>query len=147
MATFVFNGRSRRLDVAYYCLASGLFSGLGRSLARHFLPSDSAAIAGVAFGALLSLPLFGLFVRRLHDFGRSGWLVLLLPPLLAIDVYQHLRVVFHPFDPSWPDPGTWQLALLPVALLMFAVMAKPGDVGANCYGPDPRLDRDEPAVA
>ena len=57
------------------------------------------------------LPSISVIVRRLHDTGRSGWWV-------------------------------WINMILLVGNLIFLwFMLKPGDRGANAYGPDPITDQ------
>jgi uncharacterized membrane protein YhaH (DUF805 family) len=56
-------------------------------------------------------------------------------------------VNFHAFDPAWPGLGWWQLAVLTAVLLSMVFMFMPGDDGDNRFGPDPRLEEQEPSVA
>lgn len=142
--TFVFRGRSRRLDIGYYWIASMAAVGALEAVVRVWLDWDSEMIARMAIGFVAVVPFFALFARRLHDQGRSAWWTLILPVLGAANVYKSIRVNFHAFDPAWPELGIWNPGLLILALLSLAFMIQPGDVGANRYGPDPRLTEPEP---
>ena len=76
-----FQGRARRSEYWYFCLFSGLVSGVLGYL------SELAGIFGV-LASLASLALFlpglGAGVRRLHDIGKSGWAILIaLVPLVG----------------------------------------------------------------
>jgi uncharacterized membrane protein YhaH (DUF805 family) len=142
--TFVFAGRSRRLDLGHYWIASMLVAVVSGLAVEPGLDPVSAMTVSKAIELALVIPFFALFARRLHDQGRSAWWTLALPPLAAANIYDHLRVNFHAFDPAWPDLGMWKLLLLPVVLGSLAVMVFPGHVGANRYGGDPRLDEREP---
>jgi uncharacterized membrane protein YhaH (DUF805 family) len=59
------------------------------------------------YGLAVLLPTLGVYIRRLHDTGRSGWWVLLIfVPLIGY-------------------------------LILLVLMALPGDAGPNEYGPPP----------
>ena len=75
------------------------------------------------FGFLASfLGFVGLSVRRLHDFGLTGFFVLLYPVLKYVV----------------PDFG-WDALASPADLLWLIIMvAQPGTKGPNVFGPDPR---------
>jgi uncharacterized membrane protein YhaH (DUF805 family) len=141
--TFAFAGRSRRLEVAGYWLVSSLAAGCGRAVAGAWLEPLDALLAGKAVDLLLMLPWFALLARRLHDQGRSAWWVLLMPPLAALSLYQTIWVNFHAFDPAWPAPGHWPLAMLPAAILLLAFCVAPGEIGHNRYGADPRVEGEQ----
>ena len=59
----------------------------------------------------------GVTARRLHDTGRSGWWML--------------------------------ISLVPIVggIVLIVFCATPGNVGANAYGPDPKAQIGNPAVA
>ena len=137
--TFDFNGRSRRLDVGYYWIASMLVAGVLRPATTIGLDWASAVIAREAIDLAVAIPFLALFARRLHDQGRSTWWLLLAPPLIVANIYDVVRVNFHAFDPAWPELGMWNLGRFIVALLVLALIILPGETDANRYGPDPRL--------
>ncbi len=69
---------------------------------------DTLMIPSVAYLLFVMVPFFSVYVRRLHDIGRSGWWILL-----------HLIPVIGP-----------------ITLLVFTVLdSQPGD---NAYGPNPK---------
>lgn len=91
---------------------------------------------------VLAIPIFAMFARRLHDQGLSAWGLIILPPVLAINTYEHLRFILLeprtgglglPELPGWMNV-VWFLLI--VAYLIFLIL--PGMKGANSYGPDPR---------
>jgi len=145
--TLEFRGRARRLEVAWFWLVATIASAAVRSATAALLAFPDAAIAREVADVAVWLPFFALFVRRLHDQGRSGWWVLMLPPLVAFGVYARMRVIFHAFDPRWPEPGQWGLVLLPAAILVLVFAVIPGEDGTNAHGPDPRLEPDPLARA
>lgn len=90
---------------------------------------------------LFVIPLFALFVRRLHDQDRSGWWAMLLAAFVALHLYDlttnmsvdHDYVVW---KDALPAPLTW-LGIF-IGLAIFALLVAPETIGANRYGPDPR---------
>ena len=108
-----FNGRARRSEYWYFVLFNFLVSFVLTSLgsfveALKFLP----AIWSLA----VLLPGLAVCVRRLHDIGKTGWLVLLalIPIVGAI-----------------------------ILIVWFCKDSQPGD---NQYGPNPKGDYGQPAV-
>ena len=85
-------------------------------------------LAGLLSLALF-LPTLGVSVRRLHDIGKSGWLVLLptIPALLA----GAFVFVF------WPFAVVAGFATLICAGYLIYLYAQPGVAGANEFGPAP----------
>lgn len=136
---FVFTGRSPRTEVAFYWLVSALVTGVLSAAAKSALEWDAAIVARSVITFVVAIPFVALFARRLHDQDRSGWWALVLLPLVAADLYQTIRVNFHAFDPGWSGLGYWQIPLLVMALVSFAVIAMPGTEGPNRHGPDPRI--------
>lgn len=132
------SGRSRRMEVFCYWLASIMVT-VTLSLAVHFvLPLGALIPFDYALKLLVVIPTFALFVRRLHDQGRSGWWGLLWPACLlfsAPDIWARLH----------GEIGTIITARsgIPAAictLAVFILCLLPGTIGENRYGPDPRLE-------
>jgi uncharacterized membrane protein YhaH (DUF805 family) len=69
----VFSGRARRSEywyfVLFYIILYAVFLGVGLAI------KGPALVGIVALGLLL--PFWGVTVRRLHDTGKSGWMILL----------------------------------------------------------------------
>jgi len=143
--TFDPRGRAARLDILFWLI---LYAPVSIALdTTRAIPTDRSGIilrCILEFGWLV--PFFALFARRMHDQDRTGWWVLLLPPLVATNIYDTLRVNLHAFGPQWPDLGFWQIPLLPCAIGYLVLMLLPGTRGANRHGPDPRV-RADPAAA
>jgi len=108
-----FSGRARRAEYWWFALFSLLVSiGLqALDIALFGLPQNPGDPPPNLFGALFSLaillPSLAVWVRRLHDVGRSGWWWLL---------------VFVPVI-GW--------------IVLFYWSVRRGDAGPNAYGPDP----------
>lgn len=127
--------------MVYYffaCALIGVVLRFGTSVALSF---DMALRLDSVLGLLFTLPVFALFVRRVHDQGRSGWWGLLPPLLLLLGIPRliaELRgdfgaIIAERFTPIGLLSGAVSLAIL---ILYFL----PGSDGANRYGPDPRLE-------
>ncbi|MGB9609076.1 MAG: DUF805 domain-containing protein [Minisyncoccia bacterium] len=102
---FVIEGRATRAEFWYFVLVSiiisillNLLGGLG------FIFS----LLNLLYGLFILIPATTVEIRRLHDIGKSGWMILIgLIPLIG-----------------W----VWIIYLL----------AKDGDPGENKYGPNPK---------
>jgi uncharacterized membrane protein YhaH (DUF805 family) len=79
-----FTGRARRSEYWYFTLFNILFTLLAmltdNVLGTTFIPeSGTLKVFGyvyVIYTAALSIPTLAVSVRRLHDIGRSGWMLL-----------------------------------------------------------------------
>ncbi len=110
-----FSGRARRSEYWYFTL----FNMLGAIALMILMVALSAAseilgmIGGLAYMVWafgLIIPGLGVAVRRLHDTGKSGWMML---------------IAFIPIVGS-------------IALIVF--MCTDSDPGVNAYGPNPKED-------
>jgi uncharacterized membrane protein YhaH (DUF805 family) len=136
-----FSGRSRRTELLYYFIACALIGAVFHFAMSMTVSFDMAVRLGNALSLLFMVPVFALFVRRLHDQGRSGWWGLLQPLMLLLSVPRliaELRgdlaaIIAQRFTPIGILSGIVGLAIL---ILYFL----PGSDGANRYGPDPRLE-------
>lgn len=111
-----FNGRARRQEYWMFILIHLLiFFGLGFILGDLSVVLDFPELEYLFFGYFLAtiIPTLAVVVRRLHDSGKSGWMIL---------------VKFVPFI-----GGIWLIVLL----------ATEGDRCENLYGKDPKNVFDE----
>ena len=106
----VFEGRARRSEYWWFCLAYSLVSSVISGVARA-VGSGGASMALSSISAIIAVaclvPSIAVTTRRLHDTGRSGW---------------------------------WQLLSLTciggiVVIVWLAMDSQPGD---NQYGPNPK---------
>ena len=101
-----FNGRARRAEYWYFFLFNIIISivlGIVSSII-----GDKSGVLGGLYGLAVLIPAIGVGIRRLHDIGKSGWMLLIsLIPLIG-----------------W----IWLLVLL-------TTDSNPGD---NQYGPNPK---------
>ena len=139
-----FSGRVPRTQVWTYLIignflaaliAGGLAILLGE--AETFGPTASGSLVTLAFLA----PLPALMVRRLHDIGRSSWLIV---PILAGMVFAILTGGAQP-KLVWVDKplSGWMPTVVVVCgiLLQLAVSLLPPRKEGDAYAPDPRLQR------
>jgi uncharacterized membrane protein YhaH (DUF805 family) len=102
-----FSGRARRTEFWMFILFNLIIEIVLNIIGRALDTTLPATIYGLA----VLLPALAVWVRRLHDTGRSGWWLLIgLIPLIGA-----------------------------IVLLVFA--ASPGNVGPNNYGPDPKQEQ------
>lgn len=106
-----FNGRSSRSEYWWYVLATFIF-GMVLGVILNVIFGSESTIGSIVNGVVslaLFLPGLGLCVRRLHDIGKSGWLVLLgLIPLVG-------------------------------AIILIIWFAKESEMAPNQYGPVPNM--------
>ena len=101
-----FSGRARRSEYWFYTLCSFLISVVLQVI--DFLIGFEDGLIVNIYSLAVFIPALAVFVRRLHDVGKSGWMILLM----------FLPVI------GW----IWLLVLL----------FTDGDSGRNEYGPDPK---------
>ena len=108
-----FNGRARRKEYWMFILFNFLIA-LGIGVVTGILSAISeslgmlGAVIYVIYAIAILIPNLAVIVRRLHDTGNSGWMILIsFIPLIG---------------------GIWLLVL----------MCTEGNVGPNEYGPDPK---------
>jgi len=121
----VFDGRARRAEYWYFVLfntiISLMLSILGKAIGVLNITVGTAGsevnILSIVYGLAVLLPGLAVSVRRLHDIGKSGWMILIsLIPLI----------------------GTiWILILI----------IRDGTPGENEYGPNPKnIGNSQPSV-
>jgi uncharacterized membrane protein YhaH (DUF805 family) len=105
---FDMQGRSRRREFGYFLLFTYLILFLGVVIVFLIVRDEEASgiliriILGIWFVAIV-FPRFTLTIRRLHDTGESGWLVLVaLIPVVGLFVTAHCL-----FADSEPRTNEW----------------------------------------
>ncbi|WP_454797269.1 DUF805 domain-containing protein [Novosphingobium lindaniclasticum] len=72
-ASFDFTGKASRGELWAYLLAASMIAALLSTVISWFVNDRSAGVAALAIGLACAVPAPALAIRRLHDFGRSGW--------------------------------------------------------------------------
>ena len=143
LGTFDFRGRSTRTELLVFMFVPQLFLGIVLiALDTLFLDLDFDAKRQVQDGVtlLLTVPVFALLVRRLHDQDRSGWWVVLLLSALVFAIMSDngtldIRGVAKFETPFWLD-----LMFGGVFIALWVLSLWPPSLDGNRYGPNPRLD-------
>lgn len=144
-----FNGRARRKEYWMFALFTVIVSIVLTILDRLLgLNAGGFGLLSGLYGLAVLLPSLGVSVRRLHDTGRSGWWLLVLLPVLAVEA---LVVVFGLAPPATPPPlGILGIiALVGIigfvgAIVLTVFQATDGNRGPNNYGPDPKAAQVDP---
>lgn len=105
-----FRTRARRSEYWYFALFNALFILLLSLLdtVLGFGNNDTLGVFAALYSIAVVIPGFAVFVRRLHDIGKSGWWILIgLVPFVG-------------------------------AILLFLFTIRDGQPGVNQYGPNPK---------
>jgi uncharacterized membrane protein YhaH (DUF805 family) len=138
-----FAGRAQRGEYWWFLLVAITTSLVVSGFARLVIDAPLVqARVDSAFAVLIFLPLVAAGYRRLHDTGRSGWLMLLA---IASSAAAKLLTVGGILNVSLISPlatgRTMATAVIGVAtaniLWTLAVLAQPSQPGPNRYGPNP----------
>jgi uncharacterized membrane protein YhaH (DUF805 family) len=144
-----FNGRATRAEYWHAFLANVIISFVFSALSP--IAVGIAAIAGL-YSLAAIVPNCSLFVRRLHDVGKSGkwWFALMIPIvmafLLSIATAYAVFAGSSLYSTSIPPLGIALLiacglcgiASIVIEIFLLVQLAKRGDYGPNRYGEDPR---------
>ncbi|MEX0918893.1 MAG: DUF805 domain-containing protein [Candidatus Paceibacterota bacterium] len=78
----VFSGRSQRAEYWYFNLFNIIIATILGIISA--IVGDDFSILGLLYALAVFLPTLGVSVRRLHDIGKSGWMLLIsLIPLIG----------------------------------------------------------------
>jgi uncharacterized membrane protein YhaH (DUF805 family) len=136
--TLDFRGRARRTDgILYSILVSLIFTVLGFIVGSTLSLDFVVGVVGW-LSIAIQLPLIAWFVRRMHDYGLTGWAAL---PFLAWMAINSRSIAFVGIDPhTLRQYFSFQVANdIVVIAFLGAIFWKP-DEGANRFGPNPRFD-------
>jgi uncharacterized membrane protein YhaH (DUF805 family) len=137
----VFSGRAPRAEYWWYSVAYGIF-GLALGFVDERVGSPIIGVYGPLSLILtlgLLVPGLTVFVRRLHDIGRSGWWVLLnlwnYVLIVASFGNANIEGLFKNVNPAITLVLVLLMLVCIVTMLVFAITR--GTEGLNAYGPDP----------
>jgi uncharacterized membrane protein YhaH (DUF805 family) len=138
-----FNGRARRSEYWYYTLVNIIISiilmVLDNSLGLKIGSSNSGVLNSL-YGLLVFIPGLAVAVRRMHDIGKSGWLLAIF--YLAVTLCA-IILVLGGYAASG-NSGFTGLMFIPVVIIlgiaiwMLILFCTEGDQGPNKFGADPK---------
>jgi uncharacterized membrane protein YhaH (DUF805 family) len=134
-----FGGRSTRTEVVGFYLLTMIVALAVHPVAGWLGQEEAKPWLELGVGAVFFLPTLALFVRRLHDAGRSGWWLLVLTPAVIAAIWE-LGARPRPFTLHISLQLPWW-ALVPAFLSGLAFWVQlfwPDDPESNRYGPNPR---------
>ena len=112
-----FSGRSTRAEDWWFFLFNVIVGVAAGIIDAVIFDADHPVLQTLLWLALI-IPNIAIAVRRSHDIGKSAWWVL-----------------WHFF--------AWLLFVIPGLIMWLLFRTRPGDIGPNYYGPDPRNDSQE----
>lgn len=147
-----FKGRARRSEYWYYTLASIIISVilsiLDSALGLKYGPNNSSGILNSVYSLLVFIPGLAVSVRRLHDIGKSGKLILLFYVLMIAMVIIMLfsgfsAILMGNFSALGIGFFVPLLFIFAIVIYMLILFCTEGDAGTNKYGPDPKSEAGE----
>lgn len=145
-----FDGRARRKEYWNFILFTAIFAAIARTADFLLFGMGGVAVFYTLFSLFIFLPNLAVTVRRLHDTGRSGKLVL----WYCIAIFAWGFAILVVGIPTFAAAMSGSLTSAPVGFLVlffggglvFTVwsifflvwMCLGGTPGANKYGPDPK---------
>lgn len=133
-----FSGRARRSEFWYFYLFYILVA-LGLSFLSIRIPI--AKYLYILFGLGVFLPYTAVTVRRLHDIGKSGWILLIfMVASLLISMLTFLYIdIFAPTNEgSFRTVSIFIFIVFALAIWFIVLMCKDSQPGENKWGPNPK---------
>ena len=139
-----FNGRARRSEYWWFTVAhiiivtilSLLDNGLGLTFG-----SGNSGVLKTIYSLLIFIPSLAVAVRRLHDVGKSGWILLIIYGLMIAFA---IALIASRFGTGMSDNDYGITFIIPVlgiialGIWMLILLFTEGDRGTNKFGPDPK---------
>lgn len=141
-----FNGRARRSEYWYFILFNALFS-LALTLIDNLLGLNlgtaDSGVLNTIYSLAVFIPSLAVSVRRLHDIGKSGWLLLITyGTIILLAVFLILGSFMYSFDSS-ALIMIFALLIIAVAIWLLIMFCTEGDDFTNKYGPNPKAFNEE----
>lgn len=136
-----FKGRARRSEYWYFVLMNMIISTVTVMIDKVLgLKFGVNSLYGIA----MFIPILSVSVRRLHDIGKSGWILLISYIVIIICavglVLGMLTLGMSSFNFWFAIPI---IVMLAICIWMLVLFVKEGDDGKNKYGSDPKNIFDE----
>ncbi len=147
-----FSGRARRSEYWYFVLANliiGVLLMIVDSALGLKIGNSNSGILNSLYNLAVLIPGLAVAVRRLHDIGKSGKLLLLFYGLMIafvlVMVVSGLAVYMSNGGVGALGIGVFLplLGILGIAIWMLILFCREGDRGENKYGSDPKAYEEE----
>lgn len=144
-----FKGRARRSEYWYYTLATIIISiilmVLDEALGLKFGAGSNSGVLNSIYSLLVFIPGLAVSVRRLHDIGKSGKLLLLFYVIMiALVVVMFVSGFASILAGNFTGLGIGffvpLLLILAMGIYMLILFCTEGDRGQNKYGLDPKAE-------
>ncbi|RVT79801.1 DUF805 domain-containing protein [Flavobacterium sufflavum] len=146
-----FSGRARRSEYWYFILANMIIGVLLTLLDNilGFKLGTSGVLSGL-YNLAVFIPSLAVSVRRLHDIGKSGKLLLLFYGIIIILVIVMLVSGFSVFMSGGFSMSSLGVAffgpllvVIAMSIWMLILFCTEGEHSSNKYGPDPKNETSE----
>lgn len=141
-----FNGRARRSEYWYFTLFNIIFSMITMAIDKML---NLELGLNTVYGLAVFIPGVAVAFRRLHDIGKSGWLLIIVYLAMIISavvlVGASLSALSGVASPEGFGVGAIiaGVAIFGLAIWLLVMFCTNGDVGENKYGADPKADGSE----
>lgn len=136
-----FNGRARRSEYWYFVLMNMIISTITVMIDKVL---DLKFGVNLLYGIAVFIPTLSVSVRRLHDIGKSGWLLLISYVAIIICaiglVLGMLTLGSSSFNFWFTIPI---IVMMAICIWMLVLFVTEGNDGKNKYGSDPKNIFDE----
>src|SRR6187402_265489 len=138
-----FNGRARRSEYWYFVLMNMIISTVTMLIDKVL---DVKFGVNLLYNIAVFIPTLSVSVRRLHDIGKSGWVLLISYIVVIICGLGLVFVVVmaqqrNSFDNWFTIPIV--IIMLAICIWMLVLFCTDSDEGTNQYGPNPEYGSDE----
>ncbi|MGL2965220.1 DUF805 domain-containing protein [Flavobacterium sp. XGLA_31] len=141
-----FKGRARRSEYWYFTLANIIIAILTMIIDEvlHLkIGSSNSGVLNSLYSLLVFIPGLAVAVRRLHDIGKSGWLILLAYVVMIGAAGFMIATTFSGLMGGGAAVfGMGMIVsvvvILAVAIWMLVLFCTEGTAGPNQYGADPK---------
>ncbi len=144
-----FNGRARRSEYWYFALANiiiGVILMILDNVLGLKIGSSETGILNTVYSLAVLVPGLAVATRRLHDIGKSGWILVITYIIIIISattLIVNSLYVLAGVAGGEPAFGLTTmiipiLVMLAVSIYMLVLFCKDGERGENQYGQNPK---------
>jgi uncharacterized membrane protein YhaH (DUF805 family) len=140
-----FSGRARRSEYWYFTLVNLIIAFATTAIDKTL---DLKFGVNSLYSLAVFIPGLAVSVRRLHDVGKSGWLLLIVYLVIIAAAVSLVVAGFATMGGSF-SAGMGVGLIVPIIIIlalviwMLVLFCTNGDEGENKYGPDPKRNGEE----